>query len=205
MLSNTSTIGFRVLRAVAIVSLPLTLFSCLMVLNMANPMALAFLITFAVDNQSGEAVWVTPVGAIGHEGRRSTLPISASSFLSIPALTTTQLPISSGEQFKVTYDWDDIQFSELLIVPAAGPTRMLVVDEAPTERQYRPAKTNYFLIPKLSELPEARPDVLAVLNRNHPRRPTTFWLIMLSGLIPPLVIWHSGRRLKSLATPTNPS
>lgn len=199
----TPRIRFRLLRWVAIVCLPLTLFSGLMLLNVVNPMGLAFLTSFTVDNQSGEPVWVTPVGTIGKEGTRSALPLSASSFLCLPALSASRFPLNAGERVKLTYDWDDIQFSELVIAPASGPARMLVVDETPAERQYRRVWTNYFMIPKLADLPEAQSGLLLAVDQTS--RAPLFWLVALGGLVPPLVIWQCGRRLKSLATFTVPS
>ena len=116
---------------------------CLVALNSFNPMSLAFKTEFSVTNQSNERIAVTPVGAIGRDGHRSRLPLLADApgYWFLPR--NANLVIESGQTRRFVYDWDDIQFSELLI--EAGAQRyVLIVDSQPTVGQYRrPAQTSF--------------------------------------------------------------
>jgi len=172
------------------------LFTGLFLLNVINPMAIVFLTDFRVSNRSSERVLITPVGAVGKQGWRKTLPLSLGSFLSIPSPFDRSFPLGPGEERTFTYDWDDIQFSEILVVPESGEARELIVDTSPTERQYRRVATNYFAIPELERLPPAKPEVRSVLDR--PSRSWVPWSIALFGLLPPIGIVYSARKLKTV-------
>ena len=177
--------------------LPATLISALFLLNIVNPMAAAFLTRFSVVNESGEHVSITPVGAIGSAGRRTTLPLSSASFLSIPSLRDRSFPLAAGGQRRFTYDWDDIQVSELLIVPGSGPVRELVLDPAPTQGQYRKPSTNYFVIPKLANLPIAKPSVHAVLDTPSGAKRWILLIMIIVGIAAPIGVVRARARLKA--------
>ncbi len=180
---------YRILLWLSLLCMPATLLTGLFLLNTVNPMAMVFLTDFQISNASGETLLVTPVGTAGKRGYRHTLPLSLSSFLSIPSPFDRSFSLRAGQRRSFTYDWDDIQFSEILVMPAAGEPREVVVDSSPTENQYRRASTNHFVIPPLAQLPVARPEVRAVLNQ--PDRGVRLWGIALFGLLPPMGFAYS--------------
>ncbi len=70
-----------------------------------------FLIDLTVENASGEIVWVTPIGAVGKEGKRRLLPLSACKIPYLPTPFRKEFPLAQGARRSFIYDWDDIQFS----------------------------------------------------------------------------------------------
>lgn len=126
-----------------VLCLPGAFFGCLLALNAFNPIALAFKTDFSVTNQSSERMHVTPVGAVGPDGERHRLPLLANTagYWFLP--NNANLVIEPGQTRQFVYDWDDIQFSELLL-EAGGQRYVLVVDSQPTVNQYRrPAETSF--------------------------------------------------------------
>jgi hypothetical protein len=108
-----------------------------------NPMALGFKTRFSVVNRLDEPVFVTPVGAIGQDGWRSTLPMLLPGPAYLPAPRARQFSIEPGESREFWYDWDDIQFSEILVLTARG-SGMIIVDPTPTLNQYsKPARATF--------------------------------------------------------------
>ena len=191
---TSHAISNSVLGSVA--CLPASLVSTLFLLNVVNPMALVFLTNFDVLNASGEDLSITPVGAIGSSGRRTTLPLSLASSLSIPSPRDRSFPLASGARRTFTYDWDDVQFSEILIVSRSGSAKELVVDVRPTESRYRPPSTNHFVVPALDSLPTARPEVRAVL-RTQQARLWIIWAVVLIGLAAPIALVYAAVQLKA--------
>lgn len=188
---------YRIMFWVGCVCLPASLISGLFLLNAVNPMAVAFLTRFDVVNASGEDLSITPVGAVGSSGRRRTLPLSLSPYLSIPSLRDRSFPLPAGTRRSFTYDWDDIQFAELLLVSRSGSAREIVVDASPTERQYRRPATNHFVIPPLEILPFARPEVHAVVDAPKQSRLAIIWALVLAGIASPIGVLYARSKLKT--------
>jgi hypothetical protein len=184
------------LLVIAVLCMPLSCVTGLMLFNFANPMARAFLTDFTVRNSSGEIVHITPIGTVGEEGHRRQLPLSLSSEISIPASTASDFRLAPNEERRFTYDWDDINFSEVAVRDERGKWRELVVDPQPTERQYRPPAEDSFVIPPFSELPEATEPVRAAAVRPS-SRVSIVWVLSLLGVFPPVLLVYCLRRLRS--------
>ncbi len=138
-------------------------------------MQLAFLTSFKVENQSGQDIWVTPIGTIGADGRRSRLPIFITVIPAFHAIKTGRFRLKDGGTLKIKYDWDDINFSEIAVEAKGGQFYQLIVDPKPTENQYHPPESRHFSIPPLETLPSIQPAVLESVAR-----PGRMW-------IPPLL------------------
>lgn len=187
----------RSLLIVGLASSPLVLVSALGVINLFNPMVLAFQYEFEVVNHSGEPVAVTPIGAVGPSGARYVLPQYSRREPALPALRRADFVLLPGESIKVIYDWDDINFSEILVHTTSGHYRQLVIDPNPTESQYHPPKAERYVVPPLAELREATPSVIraaSVFPFNY-----RAWLLLLSGPVPVLVLlaWWRLRRIEA--------
>lgn len=192
---------YWILFWISCLGLPVSLFTGLLValnlFNVVNPMAIGFLTRFEVVNASGGDFKVTPVGVVGRHGDRETLPLRMARFLNIPTIQDRSFAVAAGARRSFVYDWDDIQFAELLIVPSQGPAREIVVDSHPTVRQYRRPATNRFVVPALVTLPLARPEVLAVRDNFPYVGIATFMALGLIGIGAPLGVVYARRRLRA--------
>jgi hypothetical protein len=149
----------NILLICIIVSGPFVALSCLILMNSVNPMQLAFLTSFKVENQSGQDVRITPIGSVGANGRKKHLPIYMTAFPAFPAVKTGKFHLKNGQTIKIRYDWDDINFSEIAIASKHDQFYQLVIDSNPTENQYHPPQTKHFVIPALETLPSMQPNV----------------------------------------------
>ncbi len=90
----------------------------------------AFLTTFVVENRLDERVWVTPVGRWrSGDDLRSPLPVSH--FVGIAAVRSFvrggyELP--PGESVSITYDFDDIAPTEIVVEDATGGVHQMVAE-----------------------------------------------------------------------------
>ena len=192
---------YWILFWVSCLGLPVSLFTGLLValnlFNVVNPMAIGFLTRFEVMNDSGDDFKVTPVGVVGRRGDRETLPLKMARFLNIPTIQDRSFAVVAGARRSFIYDYDDIQFSELLIVPSHGPAREIVVDPNPTVRQYRRPATNRFVVPALETLPLARPEVLAVRDNLSYAGISKIVALGLIGIGAPFGVVYARRRLRA--------
>lgn len=192
---------YRILFWVSCLGLPVSLFTGLLValnlFNVVNPMAIGFLTRFEVINDSGDDFKVTPVGVVGRHGDRETLPLKMARFLNIPTIQDRSFAVAAGARRFFIYDWDDIQFSELLIVPSLGPAREFVVDPNPTDQQNRRPATNRFVVPALESLPLARPELIAVRDHFPYVEVATFVALGLIGIGAPIGVVYARRRLRA--------
>lgn len=128
----------------AVLCFPLFLLTLLMAQSLVNPMGLMFLTTFTIENRTNEHIWVTPIGAVGSAGTRYLLPLSVGPFPYLMTPSRKDVHLRPGDRRSFTYDWDDIQFSEILIRKEKEPYRTLPTGLPPTEGQYRrPAETDF--------------------------------------------------------------
>ncbi len=151
----------KILRVTAICLSPVTL---LVLLNIINPLAVSFLAKFNVVNETGRDILVTPIGAVGSKGQRRPLPLSENKIISLGSARKINIPIPKGQTREFAYDWDDIQFSELLITAENGDFHVLITDPEPLKNQYHQPLKESFTIPPLSELPEAPENLTAVVE-----------------------------------------
>ena len=178
----------RTLIVLAFACTPLSCIPVLVVVNSVNPMQVAFITDFTVENQSGESVTFTPIGASGSKGDRSLLPIVMWKLPAIVAMKTGSFHLAPGESKRILYDWDDINFSEIAVRSDEGRFYELVVDTTPTENQYHAPTSDRFVIPALTGLPSISPRVREATGGMG--RAWLLWLLMGCGLIPPIALWR---------------
>jgi hypothetical protein len=151
--------------ALAIATLPLLLLTLLFALNVVNPLARLFLTSFEIVNETEELLSVTPIGAVGSVGARHPLPISLSRSYYLMGLKTAEFSIPPGSSRIFTYDWDDIQFSEILIRREEGDYHFMATGLDPIQGQYRRPEADRFVIKDIAELPAAEDHHVAALGR----------------------------------------
>ena len=190
------TIATRLLRYAGFALLPLFSLTCLFTCSAVNPMGVTFLTSFEVVNSTAENLIITPIGARGKEGTRGTLPISRSSRLYILSSQRRDFSLPAGSTLSLTYDWDDVQFSEILCRRADGSHVVLPTGLHPTEGQYRPPPTLRFEIADLASLKPADDLQLAALgNQSGPG--ALLYSLAGVGLLSPVLLLFSlrlGRR-----------
>lgn len=193
-----SKILWRLVLVVGFLCLPITCMNGLVLINMVNPMAMGFLTSFLVVNQSQETVYVTPIGTVGREGKRYILPLSPSARFSLPSTGPFEITLPPAEEYQFTYDWDDINFSELAVRNERGEWYQLVTDPNPIKNQYHQPQVKAFMIPPLSQLPRASSDVVAAAK--SPRGRSSMWwtLFFLIGLLGPAFVFIARKRLYRL-------
>jgi len=163
----------------AVLSFPFFLLTLLVGVSLVSPMGFGFLTSFSIKNSSAGTVWVTPIGAVGKQGDRHMLPLFISRFPY--RMRTGEFPIEAGKTRSFTYDWDDIQFCDILIRSSGGAYRILPTGLHPTEKQYRRPMETAFVIPALDTLSPAAAIHLRALS-SKPKRIFTFYILAIIGL-----------------------
>ena len=187
-----------VLIAVAALLLPFACIALLFLVNTVNPMQLAFITSFSVENQSGEPIVFTPVGTYGREGKKSLLPLFTSEDPAIPSLKDRAFGLGPGQSATILYDWDDINLSEIAVRTRDGRYYQLAVDPRPTERQYHEPEKDRFAIPPIGNLDRIEPEVLAAVR--GPTQLQRMYFMIALGILAPvalaclLYIWKKGKR-----------
>ncbi len=189
----------RVLRVAGFVLLPLFCLTCLFTCSVVNPMGLAFLTSFEVVNSTHEDLVITPIGARGPDGRRGTLPIVSSSRLYVMSSQRGEFPLPAGSTLSLAYDWDDVQFSEIVCRRRDGSHFVLPTGLHPTQDQYRQPPTKRFEVSDLAALQPATELHLAAVRSRSGRIPFLYVLAGL-GLLSPLCFWVS-RRIRVADSP----
>lgn len=192
----------RLLRVVGFILLPLFCLTCLLTFSVVNPLGMAFLTSFEVVNSTGEDLIITPIGARGAEGRRGTLPISSSSQFYLMSPQRGEFPLPAGSTLSLTYDWDDVQFSEIVCRRRDGSYLVLPTGLHPTQGQYRQPPTKRFEISDLAALQPATELHLAAVRSGSGRIPFLYVLAGL-GLLSPLCFW-AARRIRVTDSPPPP-
>ena len=108
--------------------------------------AAAFLTTFTVENRLDRPVFVTPLGASGPAGERHPLPVSHDLIIAVPSAARGGYEVPPGGAVAITYDWDDINLSEIVVEDRGGVVGCLIADPDPTVNQYRPPPADRYLI-----------------------------------------------------------
>ena len=189
----------RLLRIAGFVLLPLFCLTCLFTFSVVNPMGLAFLTSFEVVNSTHEDLVITPIGARGAGGRRGTLPISGSSRLYVMSSQRSEFPLPAGSALSFTYDWDDVQFSEIVCRRVDGSYLILPTGLHPTQGQYRQPPTKRFEISDLAALQPATELHLGAVRSESGRIPFLYILTGL-GLLSPFCFW-AARRIRVTDSP----
>jgi len=152
---------------------------------------------FEIANNSGIPISVTPVGIIKTQARRVTLPVLRPKGQRIWTRRRTEIPLAPGQTIRLAYDFDEIQFSEVLVHTQEGGTRMLlVIPSGVHEGQYSPPRENSFSVPALAGLPAAPDNVKGYDDRERRRS----WYLLCLGILAPLGWWIAQRGLRSAAS-----
>jgi|JI10StandDraft_1071094.scaffolds.fasta_scaffold253618_3 hypothetical protein len=182
----------RLLRVAGFVLLPLFCLTCLFTCSVVNPMGLAFLTSFEVVNSTDEDLVVTPIGARGQDGRRGTLPISSSSRFYLMSSQRGDFHLPARSTLSLAYDWDDVQFTEIVCRRRDGSHVVVLTGLHPTQGQYRQPPTKRFEILDLAALPPATEVQLAAVRSPGSRLPLIYLLAGL-GLLSPICFWVARR------------
>ncbi|MCX7420350.1 MAG: hypothetical protein NT013_12550 [Planctomycetia bacterium] len=142
----------------------------------------AFLTTFIVENALDEPIWITPVGAVGVDGIRRPLPVSYDFLLVIPTAKCGGYELQPQQTVAITYDMDDINFSEIVVESRSSVLGQLVVDANPTANRYHSPEKTEFVIHQ----GELVPVTDAVLNAaRHARTPNYRGIILICMIVIP--------------------
>lgn len=97
------------------------------------------------------------------------------------------------------YDWDDINFSELVVETSTGELRQLVVNPDPTANQYSVPRVTDFVIEDVSRLGVADERVREAYRAAQ--IPARWWLILGGMAVPAgtfVLLLRYHRRLESI-------
>lgn len=188
----------QLFRRLGFLCLPFFLVLCVAAFNTVNPMALIFLTPFEVMNATGQDIYVTPIGAIGPHGRRSTLPLSVSERFYFLTQQRSEFLLPSHSSRKFVYDTDDIQFSEILCRTQGGPHQVISTGLHPTEHQYRAPQQRRFEISDFASLPLASEQHIAALEEKG-GNPWLLGGLAMAGLLSPL-FFRLAKRIPHAAT-----
>lgn len=129
------------------------------ILLSAMPMVTAFVVPLTIQNNTDQLISVTPVGTTDRHQQKAGLPIMLSTLLPLPAGKLGGFSLRSGEAVTVQYDFDDINFTEIVIEGPNGVWRQIAVDpDRPRDCCYPPWQEEYS-ITDLSVLEPVTPDV----------------------------------------------
>jgi len=167
---------------------------------------LAFMVEFSIENKTSETLMVTPIGAVGKEGQRQLLPVSMASSINFPVKQASRFRLAAGQTMVIPYDWDDINFSEIVVENEQGEARQLVTDPTPTQNQYHGPAQRSFAINDWNKL-EPLSDAVKMV----PLEPRPYQLVcrFLMFIIPPWILLMLlkviSRRQNSLKQSEDPS
>jgi hypothetical protein len=169
----------------------------LLTLSLLNPMGLAFLTRFEIENRTGATIYVTPLGAVGSQGVRRTLPYYLSSFVCLPSAPSGNFEIAPGKSRAFMYDMDDIQFCEIVVKSEMEQGhRVMSTGLHPTEGQYRAPTMRHFAISDISALPSAEAFQLRAIPGKS-RRVWVFYVLAGAGLLSPVFVIAGTRMRRS--------
>jgi len=118
----------------------------------------AFVGDITIENRSAEEIAVTPLGAIrGSEqpDARYGLPIVVAELFPFPSARNGDYRLAPGESVTILYDWDDIQFTDVVVENTRGDAFQLVVGSLAQGLAYTRPDQDCYVIEDLSRLPPA--------------------------------------------------
>jgi hypothetical protein len=81
----------------------ISLLPCLLYLGSLHPFHLVFIAPIIIENRTGRAIWVTPIGT-HNSGKKYTLPQYAKKMPAIPVKQSQELLIEAGCSRKILYN-----------------------------------------------------------------------------------------------------
>ena len=156
------------------------LVACVIWLTVLCPMA--FITNCSVTNETNETLFVTPIGTVGPEGNRTTLPLYRTSFPYFIKSKVGGFPIGPKETFRFDYDMDDVNFSEIVVENSNDEMRQIVANPNPTQNQYSVPEKTDFTINDFATLSSAPKNVKTATASARHSRP--FWAVYaISGIL----------------------
>ncbi len=118
-----------------------------------NPLKMAFLNDFIVVNESGENLWMTPIGMLANRGEYCPIGRYRDNFPPVRYLEPSyDIPIKAGGSIKITYDWDDVNFRHILVRKNSNDIFILDTDKRGTLYSCYPPEKKKYTIPPLKDL-----------------------------------------------------
>jgi len=155
----------------------------ILLVNSINPMQILFIKEFSVENQSGEAVSVTPIGTFEIEDHRQLLPLFISKFPAFWKLKRNDFQLLPDENIKLKYSMEDITLTEIAVTDHEGEYHQLTIEYDLNQ--------DHFVIPPLTELDPIAPNVLeAATFESRKFSRLIFWLINIVGITWPFLYWR---------------
>jgi hypothetical protein len=151
-----------------------------------------FVVSFTVENRTGQVISITPVGTVGKEGVKWPLPVKLFAF-PLAALRQGGFRLADGESMTIRYDMDDINFSEIVIADEHGRQFQLITDPDPTADQYHGPVQRHYMISELAILEPVSPPVQAAASRAA-QRDARLLTVELTLLIGPWVVYAGLKR-----------
>ena len=178
------------LRILVYCTYPFLALSALMLAGMI--FGAAFVAPLTVENHTGQALLITPVGTIG-DGYKAALPTLMFAMPALPALRAGRYRLGPGESVTILYDMDDIHFSEIVIEDNRGRILQFVADPEPTKNQYHGPLKKGYILEDVDTLPMASPAVIRA-SAAAPRRAYCAAFLLLLLIAP----WPANWALNSL-------
>ena len=174
-----------------VLAAPATLFVILVGVNSVNPLQTIFVTQFVVHNTSGEPLRIWVAGK--HEsGNLHLLPLFATAFPALPSFRD-RFKLADGRSARIVYDWDDMDFSVIVVQRGSGEFRAVDVD---TEKRgtdcCRPPSAPAYVIPRIDSLRVASSAEVAVLTENA-ESALRLALVFAGPLVPVGLFWWSRR------------
>lgn len=183
-----------------LLAIPALLLDLLFAINAINPFTSLFVSDFRVRNDSAEPVEIWVAGSSGKHLR--LLPLYASGIPGLPEPQPDGLRLEPGNAITLTYDWDDINFTLILVKAPNGEYLALPVDTdtSHTECCFR-NEHDLYVIPTLTELRHASAEEQEAILQHESKQG---WILLRALLatcvvLPfvPVYLWHLRRRLRT--------
>ena len=175
--------AYRRIGAVAIVS-GFLLSAALLLLNF-NPFNFAFQTPITITNESGREIKVSPIGIAEGNGELFPLPRHQFALPIVPAVRQGRFFLRKGEVLDLTYDWDDIIFTSVVIEAEGLTPRELIIEPGARVEDccYVPKNTTP-VVSNLDHLPFARPQAIRSVERHSLNlRVLVLWLPALGPVL----------------------
>ena len=173
----------RLIGTVSIV-LGLLLSAALLLMNF-NPFNFAFQASITIANKSDREIKVSPIGIAEGNGELYPLPRHQFALPIFPAVRQGRFHLRSGEALELSYDWDDIIFTSVVIEAEGLTPREIIVEPGARVEDccYVPKNTTP-LVTNLESLPLARPQAIRSVERHSlSPRVLLLWLPALGPLL----------------------
>ena len=115
---------------------------------------------------------------------RPLLPLFATAFPALPSLRTGGFRLVDERSARIVHDWDDINFSVVVVQRASGEFRAVDIDTEKRGRDWcRPPAAHAYVIPSVDSLRVASPTEVAVLTEDASHG-LTLALVFAGPLVP---------------------